>query len=217
MVPSHYLNHCWIIIDLTLGSTFQWNLLQNTTYFTQENASEDVVCKIAAILAWSQSVKMWEQSYTAISTAKIETANLQRLGPKLWFATAYQCYPCRGTTLKSRGRRWLAGSQRQHWPANRNMLSLLLISQLATGRWYRIEEKVGNVGVVSPVDTRTLPFLLHLFPPFLLSYPISPLSSHCLSPFYFSHTCTHRRTHTRVPRVRVLPKYSLANNWAPFY
>ena len=149
MVPSHYLNHCWILINLTLGSTFQWNLLQNTTYFTQENASEDVVCKIAAILAWSQSVKMWEQSYTAISTAKIETANLQRLGPKLWFATAYQCYPCRGTTLKSRGRRWLAGSQRQHWPANRNMLSLLLISQLATGRWYRIEEKVGNVGVVS--------------------------------------------------------------------
>ena len=28
-VPSHYLNQCWRIFNLTLGDTFQWNLNQN--------------------------------------------------------------------------------------------------------------------------------------------------------------------------------------------
>ena len=37
-VPSHYLNHCWIIVNLTLGNKLKWNFYQNITVFIQENA-----------------------------------------------------------------------------------------------------------------------------------------------------------------------------------
>ena len=57
LAPSHYLNQCWLSTILTLGNIFQWNLNQNTAIFFQENAFENVVCEMAAILSLSQYVK----------------------------------------------------------------------------------------------------------------------------------------------------------------
>ena len=35
--PSHYLNQCCIIVNLTLGNNYQWNFDQNATIFIQES------------------------------------------------------------------------------------------------------------------------------------------------------------------------------------
>ena len=45
-MPSHYLNQCWNIVNLTLGNKFQWNLNRNWYIFIQENAFENVVWKM---------------------------------------------------------------------------------------------------------------------------------------------------------------------------
>ena len=55
--PSHYLNQCWFNVNCNLANKIQWNLKQNSRIFIQENAFENVVCKIAAILCRSQYVK----------------------------------------------------------------------------------------------------------------------------------------------------------------
>ena len=47
--PSHYLNRCWNIVNLTLGNKIQWNLNRYLYVFIQENAFENVVWK------WSNS------------------------------------------------------------------------------------------------------------------------------------------------------------------
>ena len=48
-MPSHYLNHCWNIVNWTLGNKFQWNFNRNSNIFIQENAFENVVCEMASI------------------------------------------------------------------------------------------------------------------------------------------------------------------------
>ena len=56
MAPSQYLNQFWNTVNGTLGYKLQWNLNQNLYIVIQENASENVVCKMAAILSRPQSV-----------------------------------------------------------------------------------------------------------------------------------------------------------------
>ena len=36
--PSHYLNKCWVISNLTLTNKLPWNFSQNTKLFVHENA-----------------------------------------------------------------------------------------------------------------------------------------------------------------------------------
>ena len=48
-----------ILLISTLGNKLQWNFNQYTTAFIQENASENVICRIKAILPCPQSVNMW--------------------------------------------------------------------------------------------------------------------------------------------------------------
>ena len=50
-VPSHYLKQCWVSINWTLRNKLQWNFNWNTNLFIHENASENTVCKMAAILS----------------------------------------------------------------------------------------------------------------------------------------------------------------------
>ena len=57
LVPRHYLNQCWHIINWTIGRDFQWNSNQNETIFIKENGFENFVCKMAAILYQPQWVK----------------------------------------------------------------------------------------------------------------------------------------------------------------
>ena len=56
-MPSHYLNQCWNIVNRTLRNKLQWNRKRNSYTFIQENAFEDVVWKMAAILPRPQCVK----------------------------------------------------------------------------------------------------------------------------------------------------------------
>ena len=51
LVPSHYLNQCWVIVNWTLTNKLQWNFNQNTKFFIHENPSENIVCEMTAILS----------------------------------------------------------------------------------------------------------------------------------------------------------------------
>ena len=54
--PSHYLNQCWNIVNLTPRNKLQWNIDWNSYISIQENGFEMVVCVMAAILSWPQCV-----------------------------------------------------------------------------------------------------------------------------------------------------------------
>ena len=57
LMPSHYLNQCWNILNLTLNlNKLQRNLKPNSYIFIQENASEHVVWKMVGILSQPQCV-----------------------------------------------------------------------------------------------------------------------------------------------------------------
>ena len=56
-MPSHYLNQCWNIVDWNFRDKLQWNLKQNSYIFIQENAFENVVSSMVAILTRPQCVK----------------------------------------------------------------------------------------------------------------------------------------------------------------
>ena len=52
-------NGLWNIVIWTRGKKFQWNLNRNLYIFIQENAFENVVWKMAAILSRPQCVNTW--------------------------------------------------------------------------------------------------------------------------------------------------------------
>ena len=54
--PSHYLNQCWDIVNLTLKNKLQWNIHWHSYISIQENAFENVVCEMSAILSRPQCV-----------------------------------------------------------------------------------------------------------------------------------------------------------------
>ena len=56
---SHYLNQCWNMLDWTLRNKLQWNPNRNPYISIKENAYENVVWKMAAILPQPQWVKLW--------------------------------------------------------------------------------------------------------------------------------------------------------------
>ena len=56
-MPSHYLNQCWNIINWIPRNKLQLNLNRNLYIFIQENAFENVIWKMAAILVQPQCVK----------------------------------------------------------------------------------------------------------------------------------------------------------------
>ena len=58
-VPSHFLNHCWNIVNWTLANKIQRNLNRNLHIFTQENVIQNVFRKFAAILS-RQCVFKWK-------------------------------------------------------------------------------------------------------------------------------------------------------------
>ena len=55
-MPSHYLNHWWIIVNWTPRNKFHWNLNWNPFIFSHENVFENVGWKISNILP--QCVKL---------------------------------------------------------------------------------------------------------------------------------------------------------------
>ena len=57
MAPSHYLNPCGLLGNCILRNKPRWNLNQNIKRFILQNAFENVVSKMSAILFKSQCVK----------------------------------------------------------------------------------------------------------------------------------------------------------------
>ena len=58
LAQSHYLNKCFLIVNWTLRNKLQWNLNQNTKPFVYENAFQNVVCEMTAILSRRKWVKV---------------------------------------------------------------------------------------------------------------------------------------------------------------
>ena len=61
--PSHYLNQCWNIVIWAHRDKLQWTLNRNSCIFIQQNAFENVVWKMVAILCRPRWVKRrwaWE-------------------------------------------------------------------------------------------------------------------------------------------------------------
>ena len=55
-VPSHYLNQGWNIVNWILRNKRHWNLNRNSCILIHENAFENVVWEMAAILSGPQCV-----------------------------------------------------------------------------------------------------------------------------------------------------------------
>ena len=62
---------CWNNVSSTLGNKLQWNLNRNLYIFIQENAFENVVWKMAAILSRSQCVKVLSLPHSMLCTAQL--------------------------------------------------------------------------------------------------------------------------------------------------
>ena len=60
---NHYLNQCWEIVNWTLKNKIHWNLNSNTNIFIHENAFENIVCEIAAILSKGRWVNSSSHHY----------------------------------------------------------------------------------------------------------------------------------------------------------
>ena len=55
-MDKNYLNQCWNIVNWTIGNKLQWNFNRYSNIFIQENAFENVVCKMVAIFSRPQCV-----------------------------------------------------------------------------------------------------------------------------------------------------------------
>ena len=80
--PSHYLIQCWKIVDWTLGNKFKWNLNQNLYIFTNENAFENVVLEMSAILFRLHSVNIhFSVPWTCFNAQQNQTTQLYVTDP----------------------------------------------------------------------------------------------------------------------------------------
>ena len=76
-MPSHYLNQCWDIVNQIFSNPLQWNFNRSSNIFIQENALENVVCKVADMLSWPQYVSHIMHSFFT------DTGIIHTTGP--WF------------------------------------------------------------------------------------------------------------------------------------
>ena len=68
-VPSHYLNQWWNIVNWNLRNKLHWNL--NSYIFIQENAFQNIVCEMAAILSLPQCVNNMSSLVQVIARHRI--------------------------------------------------------------------------------------------------------------------------------------------------
>ena len=50
LIPSHYLSQWWLIVNWTLRKKLHFHFKQDIKLFIQQNAFENVICKMSAIL-----------------------------------------------------------------------------------------------------------------------------------------------------------------------
>ena len=78
-----FLNQCWIIVNWILRNKLQWNFNQNTNFFIHENASKNIVCKMAAILSRGDELK-YKKNFATLNGCVIHYA---------WTWTSYSHAP----------------------------------------------------------------------------------------------------------------------------
>ena len=66
---ANHLSLCWNIVNSTLRNKLQWNINRNWYISIQENAFENVVCEMSAILSRPQCVKAWNNLCATASEA----------------------------------------------------------------------------------------------------------------------------------------------------
>ena len=71
--PSHYLNQCWGFVNWTLRNKLQWNFNQDTKLFIHENAYENIVCEMAALLSKAKWVKLSSKFDWSADTQRMAT------------------------------------------------------------------------------------------------------------------------------------------------
>ena len=67
LMPIHYPNQCWVIVNWTLRNKFQWIFNQNTKLFIHKNASESIISKMMTILSWGR----WVNGPHAVSMKRL--------------------------------------------------------------------------------------------------------------------------------------------------
>ena len=75
--PSYYVNQCWNIVNWTLGAKLQRNLNRNSCILFQENAFENVVWKMVAILIRPQCVNLPTHIYASLSRNVLNLSPIQ--------------------------------------------------------------------------------------------------------------------------------------------
>ena len=84
----------WDIVNWTLRNKLQWNFNQNTKLFIHENASEKIVCEMAAILSRGRWVNFWfDNMMVSIVTIKLATCyhTINRTNPSKTFVVQFAC------------------------------------------------------------------------------------------------------------------------------
>ena len=74
-MPSHYLNQCQNIVNLTIRNKIQWNVKRYSYIFIQENPFQNVVWKMAAISSRPQCVNTLWPSDTIWHQANADSGN----------------------------------------------------------------------------------------------------------------------------------------------
>ena len=107
LAPSHYLNQCWRVVNLTPRNIFRRKLNQNSNIFIQENASESDVCQKSVILSRPQSIKpalgLWHGLHRS-----------NYIHVKQWVMITHPCPIFEGKLLKL-GHGWLITSLIKPW------------------------------------------------------------------------------------------------------
>ena len=73
LAPSHYLTQCWIIINWILKNKFHWHLNQNIALCIHQNASDNIVCEMAATLSRGRWVNVEQTSVTATTHIPVDS------------------------------------------------------------------------------------------------------------------------------------------------
>ena len=87
LAPSHYLKQCWNIVNSNLRNTHQRNLKWNSYIFIEENAFENVVWKMAAILSRPQWVN-WDGCWQDIPSKLSAVENAVPINADKWLFLA---------------------------------------------------------------------------------------------------------------------------------
>ena len=77
--PGHYLNQWWNIVNWTLKNKHQWDFNRNSYIFIQENAFENVVWKMAAILSRPQWVNGLRANKPVSPSIELICSHIQHL------------------------------------------------------------------------------------------------------------------------------------------